>query len=325
MTSCFQYSHARSPPAPPPVPLGMTACAAGCTGSCLCGIRGRCHSPRIRIPRTAHRNQLLLDPCGGAQAIRAADRAVDGRTDNQRAVAQKENGIAVANRLSRTTGPARSAEDSAPSVVDFPDVEDRHHSIAAPQRHGADAERHELRCMGVNDRHHVRPRSVELAVQETLSILVGSLARDRLAVEIVFDDAVGRHDPGRHVTRDEKMARIDPAADADVAIGIQEIQFLGGQHPIGENQVVDERLLRTRWRRRLRDGRDVCIGGLVPRAERMPPARRPARRKQQGTSESSCAFLVQGVGPECHRPSNGTLMRRAGIIWQITIYGGSPG
>ena len=80
--------------------------------------------------------------------------------------------------------------------------------------------------MRVNDRHHVRPRLVNLAVKETLLILVRSLARDRLAVEVVFKNVVGRHDAGRHVTRNKKMIRIDPAADADVSVGIHEGQFL---------------------------------------------------------------------------------------------------
>ena len=148
-----------------------------------------------------------------------------------------------------------SRDNPAPAVVHFADVEDRHHSIAVAQRHRADAERDELRRVGMHDRHHVRPRFVDLAVEEALLILVRSVAPDRLAVEVVFNDVVGRHDAGRHIARDEEMTRIAPASDADMSVGIQEAQFLRGQHPIGENQVVNQRLLWTRCRRRLRQQR----------------------------------------------------------------------
>ena len=54
-----------------------------------------------------------------------------------------------------------------------------------------------------------------------------------------------------------------PAADADVSVGIQETQLLGGQHPVGENQIVDERLLWMGCRRFLGDDVDGGIGGPV--------------------------------------------------------------
>ena len=199
--------------------------------------------------------------------------------------------LLLAERFGERPAQRGRADDSAPSVIHLADVEDGHHSIAAAQRHGADSERDELRRMGMNDRHHVRPCPENFAVKKTLPILVGALTCDRLAVEVVFNDVAGRHDAGRHVTRNEEVARIAPASDTDVSIGIQETQLLGGQHPIGEHQIVDEPLLGTRWRRRLRDGRDVFEAARSS-TERRSPAPSPTRRQSEAMCESSWMYLL---------------------------------
>ncbi len=92
--------------------------------------------------------------------------------------------------------------------------------------------------MIVNDGHHVGPRLVDLAVDESLPV-AGSRVADGLAVEIVFDDVGRRHQARREGARKKIMIGIRGIAQADVAVAVQDA--FRRQDVIGGHQVVNQR------------------------------------------------------------------------------------
>ena len=76
--------------------------------------------------------------------------------------------------------------------------------------------------MRMDDGVHIRPRAVDLAVDEALEEMRDARRRaDRLAVEIVLDD-VGGGDEGRGEVAPEQIAAgIRGVAKADMAIGVE--------------------------------------------------------------------------------------------------------
>src|SRR4029453_12971395 len=66
VTSCFQYSHARSPPGPPPVPLGTTAARGafppGALGATRRGFGSNVPSIGVRCCPTCARTRRELAP-----------------------------------------------------------------------------------------------------------------------------------------------------------------------------------------------------------------------------------------------------------------------
>ena len=74
----------------------------------------------------------------------------------------------------------------------------------------------------MDDGVHVRPRAVDLAVDETLEVVREIRGRaDRLAAEIVFDDIGGGDEGGGEVARHQITAGIGGVAKADMAIGVE--------------------------------------------------------------------------------------------------------
>ena len=182
------------------------------------------------------------------------------------------------------------------------------------QRRRALSEGQELGCMRVQDRHHVRPCFVDLAVDVDFLIFVSPRARDGFAVEIVLNDVAGLHDARGHVPRNEVVIGIPWIAHADVPERIQNSQFLRRQHPVGGNQVADDGLV---WRDSLRRSRirawnPVRTGDaghdklfpVFPAALAARPAPCAARRPWRGCS----------AGDPAGRPAwhDGLLHRRRG-------------
>ena len=104
--------------------------------------------------------------------------------------------------------------------------------------------------MAVNDRQHIGANLVDLAVDETLDIRAASAGVDRVIIEIVFHDVLGRYQGRRARARDEIMSWVFRRANADMAKAVEDIlicQDVVREHQIGEALGIV--LLRSfRWR-----------------------------------------------------------------------------
>jgi hypothetical protein len=125
------------------------------------------------------------------------------------------------------------------------DVEDGHrfaqeraHVVEGPQRHAAHAERDDRRRVAVHDGFHVRPRAVDLAVDEPLDERRAPSGVDRLGIEVVLEDVGGGHELGRQRARHEIAVRIGGMAHAHVAVSVEDV--LIDEDAVGRHEVVDE-------------------------------------------------------------------------------------
>src|SRR5882672_4347898 len=118
-----------------------------------------------------------------------------------------------------------------------------------PHRHADQAERDHRRRMAVHDGHYIGPGLVDLAVDEALEEARPAAGVGWIAVEIVFDDVLGRHQggcdrarhqvaaggrrmPNRHVTE----AVDDPLGGKDAAGGGQVGDQIGGHGNLAAKQ-----------------------------------------------------------------------------------------
>src|SRR3989304_1852763 len=97
--------------------------------------------------------------------------------------------------------------------------------------------------MGMQDGHNVGPCPVDLAVNETLGILWRPLAPDRLRVKVAFNDIGNSDHAWRYVGWNKEMIGIAVAADADVTGPVCRNNSEFRQHPAGNNQFFDSRLI----------------------------------------------------------------------------------
>ena len=92
--------------------------------------------------------------------------------------------------------------------------------------------------MIVAHRHHVRPRLVDLAVNDALEEQPVLARAHRPVVEIERDDVVGGDLGGRHAAGEPVALRVARIARADVAIGVE--HAVVAQDPVGGDQIVDQ-------------------------------------------------------------------------------------
>jgi len=90
-----------------------------------------------------------------------------------------------------------------PTTQREPFVNERRFQGDGPQLDRRLPERDQLRCMSVNDGHHIRMRFVDIAVNVNLQEFVLARPLHRSAVEIVFDDGLDGCAPRRNGARDE--------------------------------------------------------------------------------------------------------------------------
>ena len=95
------------------------------------------------------------------------------------------------------------------------------------------------------------------------------------AVEVVLDDVSPRDGAGGHVTRDEVMRGIELASRAHMPRGVQDAE-LSDEHPVGQDHIVDQRLLGMRHCRR-------CIHFGGGRLRRTPPQKQGAKYHRRET------------------------------------------
>ena len=100
------------------------------------------------------------------------------------------------------------------------------------------AERDHAFAVVVHDRHHVRPRLVERAVDEALEIGRAAARIDRVAFEREFHDVGGLDAVGRARAREQIALRIVGMARADMAEGIDD--RLAGEDAVGGDELFDD-------------------------------------------------------------------------------------
>ena len=138
-----------------------------------------------------------------------------------------------------------SADIEIAFVVDAADVE--HGRALAEERRTADhrpqpcvavAERNEARGMVVTDRHHIRPRLVDFAVDDALEEQPVLARTQGPVVEIELDDVVGGNLGRRHAAGEPIAIGITRIARADVAVGVEDAAV--GENAIGRDEIVDQ-------------------------------------------------------------------------------------
>jgi len=95
--------------------------------------------------------------------------------------------------------------------------------------------------MAVNDRQHIGANLVDLAVDETLDIRAASAGVDRVIIEIVFHDVLGRYQGRCARARDEIMFRVLGRAHADMTESVEDIlicQDVVHEHQIAQALVI---------------------------------------------------------------------------------------
>ena len=109
-----------------------------------------------------------------------------------------------------------------------------------PQLGARHRERHHGRRMAVHHRIDVRPRLVDLAVDEALAVeqLAVVLGIDGLAVEIEHEDIGRGHRFRRDRARHQIAMRIARIAHADMTEGIEHVE--PRQRAVGGDEVVDQ-------------------------------------------------------------------------------------
>ena len=95
------------------------------------------------------------------------------------------------------------------------------------------------RRMAVHNRTHLRPRLIDFAVNEAFEVHRAATLIDRRAVEVVFEDVLGRHQCGRHAARHQVAVRILVVPRADMAKAIHDALVV--QNMIGRHEVIDQR------------------------------------------------------------------------------------
>jgi len=90
--------------------------------------------------------------------------------------------------------------------------------------------------MMMADRHHLRPRLVNLAVDHALGILPDAGLRERPRFQIVRDEVVGRDQFGRARTRQQIPVGVARHAHADMAEGVD--HTLVGDDAVGERELA---------------------------------------------------------------------------------------
>ena len=168
------------------------------------------------------------------------------------------------------------------------DVEDRHaaaqeraHVVERPQRRRADAERDDRRRVVVHDRPDVRPRLVDLAVDEPFEVGGAGARIDRVRVEIVLHDVGHGDELGGERARHEVAARVAIVPRADVPVAVEHV--LVRQDAVRGHQVLDESGVgRPDRGRRGLGGRGLEVGGGRREHERAaghePPSREAHHR-----------------------------------------------
>ena len=128
-----------------------------------------------------------------------------------------------------------------------------------PQLGARHRERHHGRRMAVHHRIDVRPRLVDLAVDEALAVeqLAVVLGIDGLAVEIEHQNVGGGHQFRRDRARDQIAVRIARIAHADMAEGVEHVK--PRQRAVRGDEVVDQRRDRAGCRIERREARNAAI------------------------------------------------------------------
>ena len=85
---------------------------------------------------------------------------------------------------------------------------------------------------------HVRPRLVDLAVDEALEEHAAAALVDGIAIEIELHDVGGGDVRRRHRARHQVAVRIGRVADADMAKGVE--HALIGQNAVRRDEIVDQ-------------------------------------------------------------------------------------
>ena len=87
------------------------------------------------------------------------------------------------------------------------------------------------------DRHHVRPRLVDLAVDHALGILRRGIARPAGEVEVELDRSSGSTSSGARRARQDVAVGIVGMAHADVPEGVE--HALVGDDAVGDRELAE--------------------------------------------------------------------------------------
>src|SRR5438552_9780743 len=120
--------------------------------------------------------------------------------------------------------------------------QERAHVIDRPQLGVRDTERDHRSRMAMHDRHHVRPRAVDLAMNIALDEPLPALARQRLALRVELHH-VRRRDQRRGArARHEEALRAAVAAGADMAVGVEHL--VRGEDTARGDEILNQRTAR---------------------------------------------------------------------------------
>jgi len=97
--------------------------------------------------------------------------------------------------------------------------------------------------MAVDDRVHVGPGAIDLAMDVAFEIGRARFAGHGLGFGVEFHDVGGGDQFRRERARQQEVAGALGMADADVAEAVQHVVF--GQHAVGDDEIVDHLLQRA--------------------------------------------------------------------------------
>ena len=89
----------------------------------------------------------------------------------------------------------------------------------------------------MDDGVDIRARPVDLAVNEAFEEKRRGGPADHIAVEIVFENVRRGDERGSERASHEVVLRIAVAADADVAVSVED--FVAGKNAVGEDQILN--------------------------------------------------------------------------------------
>ena len=146
----------------------------------------------------------------------------------------------VAERRCERFADRRIADEHAGVAEVLPDIPDRHAGgeerwivIHRPQRHVAHRERNDAGGMGVNHRHHIRPRPVNLGVDEALEKHAALDTDGRHAEQVLEINEVI-----------DQLGKVFPRMAQVVSLRF----YVGlGDAEIGTALGIDERTVRRDW------------------------------------------------------------------------------
>ena len=133
-----------------------------------------------------------------------------------------------------------------------------------PHRDLGNPERNDARRMAVHDGIDVRPRLVDLAVNETLDEHAAAVLIDRIGIEVEFHDVVGGHQSRRDRAGHQVPVWVGRMTDADMAESIH--HALVSEDAAGGDEVFDDRGIDGATRSRLR-GRRLARAGHCKRGK----------------------------------------------------------